>query len=242
MKLLPKAALSAAVVFSIAACDQGSGGLPRATDIPETDLQKRSYALGQNMSNSLKNADIPYDSAFFNAGFYDAADSEQRMTDEEMQAALMAMQQEAQQKQIEKQVATTAENLKLAAEHLASNATQEGVVTTESGLQYKVITEGDGNKPTANDTVTVHYEGRLVNGEIFDSSLQRGEPATFPVSGVIAGWTEALQLMPVGSKWQLTIPPELAYGERGAGGKIGPNAALIFDVELLEVQSKESAE
>lgn len=118
---------------------------------------------------------------------------------------------------------------------LAENKTREGVVTLESGLQYKILNEGSGAKPTANDTVKCHYEGRLINGQIFDSSIRRGEPAEFPVGGVIAGWVEALQLMPVGSKWQLYIPSELAYGQHGAGAAIGPNETLIFDVELLEI-------
>jgi len=122
---------------------------------------------------------------------------------------------------------------------LAANALVEGVVTTESGLQYKVVTAGEGDKPSAEDTVTVHYEGRLINGEVFDSSIERGEPATFPVGGVIAGWTEALQMMPAGSTWQLVIPPELAYGERGAGGRILPNSALVFDVELISIADTE---
>lgn len=118
---------------------------------------------------------------------------------------------------------------------LAENKTREGVVTLESGLQYKILNEGSGTKPTANDTVKCHYEGRLINGQVFDSSIRRGEPAEFPVGGVIAGWVEALQLMPVGSKWQLYIPSELAYGQHGAGAAIGPNETLIFDVELLEI-------
>lgn len=118
---------------------------------------------------------------------------------------------------------------------LAENKNNEGVVTLESGLQYKILKEGAGAKPTANDTVKCHYEGRLINGQVFDSSIRRGEPAEFPVGGVITGWVEALQLMPVGSKWQLYIPSELAYGQHGAGAAIGANETLIFDVELLEI-------
>ena len=118
---------------------------------------------------------------------------------------------------------------------LAENKKQEGVVTLPSGLQYKILQAGNGSKPKASDSVKCHYEGKLINGQIFDSSIRRGEPAVFPVSGVIAGWVEALQLMPVGSKWQLYIPSELAYGKHGAGQSIGPNETLIFDVELLEI-------
>lgn len=118
---------------------------------------------------------------------------------------------------------------------LAENKKKEGVVALGSGLQYKILKEGNGPKPKASDTVKCHYEGRLINGQIFDSSIRRGEPAEFPVNGVIAGWVEALQLMPVGSKWQLYIPSELAYGAHGAGQSIGPNETLIFDVELLSI-------
>lgn len=118
---------------------------------------------------------------------------------------------------------------------LAENAKKKGVVTLESGLQYEVITAGDGPKPTLNDKVTTHYHGTLIDGTVFDSSYDRGQPASFPVSGVIAGWTEALQLMPVGSKWRLYVPYDLAYGERGAGGAIKPYSTLIFDVELLSI-------
>ena len=233
--LLP---MTLAVVL-VSGCNPGTGGSSKATEVPETDLQKRSYALGHNMGGTLESAGIEYDQAYYNAGFSDAAEGVQRMTAEDMQAAMIAMQQDAQQKQMEKQQVALEENKKVATDYLAVNAEKEGVITTDSGLQYQIIAEGDGEKPTASDTVTVHYEGRLVDGQIFDSSLQRGEPATFPLGGVIAGWTEALQLMPVGSKWQLTIPPELGYGERGAGGKIGPNAVLIFDVELLDIKQPE---
>jgi FKBP-type peptidyl-prolyl cis-trans isomerase FklB len=118
---------------------------------------------------------------------------------------------------------------------LAKNREEEGIVTLQSGLQYKIITIGTGNKPKASDKVKCHYQGTLIDGTIFDSSLKRGQPATFPVNGVIKGWTEALQLMAVGSKWRLYIPPHLAYGEHGAGGSIGPKATLIFDVELIEI-------
>ena len=122
---------------------------------------------------------------------------------------------------------------------LAANKTKEGVVTLPSGLQYKIVTEGAGPKPTASDTVVCNYQGTLINGVEFDSSYKRGQPATFPVGRVIRGWTEALQLMPLGSKWQLFIPSDLAYGERGAGGDIGPNATLIFEVEVISIQGKQ---
>lgn len=119
---------------------------------------------------------------------------------------------------------------------LKNNAEKEGVITLESGLQYEVLKEGDGAIPKATDKVKVHYHGTLINGDVFDSSVQRGEPTSFPVTGVIKGWVEALQLMPVGSKWKLFIPSDLAYGERGAGQKIGPGTVLIFEVELLGIE------
>jgi FKBP-type peptidyl-prolyl cis-trans isomerase len=125
---------------------------------------------------------------------------------------------------------------------LAANKSKEGVITLPSGLQYKILQEGTGPKPAATDTVTVNYRGTLINGTEFDSSYKRNEPATFGVNQVIKGWTEALQLMPVGSKWQLFIPSELAYGERSPGAEIGPNSTLIFDVELLSIKDKEKSQ
>jgi len=220
----------------LSGCQQDGSSLTRAADVPSTDDQKQSYSLGQSMGGSLKAADITVDSAYFNAGFYDAMDGEQRMTQEEIQASLAALQQATQVAQTEKRNSAMQANLDASAASLADNAAQEGITVTESGLQYKVLTVGDGAIPSAEDMVSVHYEGRLFDGTVFDSSIQRGEPATFPVGGVIAGWTEALQLMPVGSKWQLFIPADLAYGENGAGNVIQPNSALVFDVELLAIQ------
>ncbi|PCJ63451.1 MAG: hypothetical protein COA79_01175 [Planctomycetota bacterium] len=127
------------------------------------------------------------------------------------------------------------ENIKEGIEFLEANAKKEGVVVLDSGLQYTIVREGSGKKPSPENQVTVHYEGKLINGEIFDSSYQRNSPATFPVTGVIPGWVEALQLMPEGSKWDLAIPSALAYGEKGAGGSIGPNATLLFTVELINI-------
>ncbi|MFT7297311.1 MAG: FKBP-type peptidyl-prolyl cis-trans isomerase FklB [Sphingobacteriales bacterium] len=131
--------------------------------------------------------------------------------------------------------AAAGKNVQAGVDFLADNSKREGVVTLPSGLQYEVMTEGDGAKPTLQDNVTTHYHGTLIDGTVFDSSVDRDEPASFPVGGVIKGWTEALQLMPVGSKWKLFVPSDLAYGERGAGGKIGPNSTLVFEVELLKI-------
>lgn len=234
-------AIAAALVV-LSACKQESGGLSRAADIPQTDDHKQSYALGQSMGNSLRQAQVEIESSYFNAGFYDAMDGEMRMPQEEMQAALVALQTKTQEAQGAKREELLVANSAKAAENLAANAKEDGIVTTESGLQYRIVTKGEGAVPAAADTVTVHYEGRLFSGTVFDSSIERGEPATFPVQGVIPGWTEALQLMPVGSKWELFIPPALAYAERGAGAVIEPNSALVFDVELLEILPKQAAE
>jgi FKBP-type peptidyl-prolyl cis-trans isomerase FklB len=135
-----------------------------------------------------------------------------------------------------KEAEAGAKNIKAGEAFLAENAKKDGVKTTASGLQYKVVKSGSGKTPGLNDTVKVHYHGTLIDGTVFDSSVDRGEPVTFPVNGVIPGWTEALQLMKVGDKWQLVIPAKLAYGENGAGGKIGPNSVLQFDVELLAIE------
>jgi FKBP-type peptidyl-prolyl cis-trans isomerase FklB len=145
------------------------------------------------------------------------------------------------QKQQEKMQQAGATNKKEGDAFLAANKTKEGVVTLPSGLQYKILTAGTGPKPTTSDSVACNYRGTLIDGKEFDSSYKRGQPATFPVAGVIKGWTEALQLMPVGSKWQLFVPSDLAYAERGSGPDIGPNATLIFEVELLSIQSKDKA-
>jgi len=245
MKLRRSAPILASAVILAAACSPQGGSLPRASDVPVSDLEKQSYALGNNMGQGLKMAKLEFDRAQFNAGFYDAIDGEQRMEDEEMQAAIVALQTAMQAKQMEAQQEQSAANKAAGEAYLASNAAVEGVTTTQSGLQYKVLQAAEGEKPTAEDVVTVHYEGRLIDGEVFDSSIQRGEPATFPLNGVIAGWTEGLQLMSVGSKWELTIPSELAYGERGAGAVIKPSSVLVFEVELLAIEApvaEESAE
>lgn len=225
--------LSTGVLFT-AGCQQETG-LQRADAVPETDVQKESYAIGRNMGMNLSQAEIEFDQAYFNAGFYDAIEGEQRMTDEEVMQALTALQQKTMAKQQAKMAESLQANLQAAEAFLAENANKEGVVALESGLQYKVITAAEGANPSAEDVVTVHYEGRLVDGTVFDSSYQRGEPTSFPLNGVISGWTEALQLMSPGEKWELYVPPALAYGERAVGEHIQPNSLLIFNVELLSI-------
>ena len=153
------------------------------------------------------------------------AGKKQLLTDQELSAALQAFQKEIQKAMVQKNK-----------DYLVENAKKEGIKVLNSGLQYKVLTAGDGASPKATDTVKTHYEGKLIDGTVFDSSIRRGQPATFPVNGVIKGWTEALQLMKVGDKWQLFVPSDLAYGSRGAGNSIGPDATLIFEVELLGIE------
>ena len=183
---------------------------------------------------------VDIDSSILVRGLRDGlAGGKTLMTDDEVRAALTALQTDLRAKREAKLQELAATNKKEGEAFLAENKTKEGVVTLPSGLQYKILSEGTGPKPTAADSVVCSYKGTLIDNSEFDSSYKRGQPATFPVTGIIKGWSEALQLMPVGSKWQLFIPPDLAYGERGGpGGGIGPNATLIFEVELMSIQPK----
>jgi FKBP-type peptidyl-prolyl cis-trans isomerase FklB len=213
---------------------------PGAVTTLTTTKEKASYAIGMNLGGGLHRQNIDVDSAALIQGLKDTLSGNKTLlTDEEARAALMQLQSEMQSKMQAKQAAEGEANKKEGDAFLAANKTKEGVVTLPSGLQYKILTQGTGPKPTATDSVVCNYKGTLINGTEFDSSYKRGEPATFPVTGVIKGWTEALQLMPVGSKWQLFIPSDLAYGPRGTpGGPIGPNATLIFEVELISIKEK----
>jgi FKBP-type peptidyl-prolyl cis-trans isomerase FklB len=212
----------------------------RATPLTlNTSKEKFSYALGMKMGANFKKQQVEVDPAILERGLKDAmAGGKTLLTDEQAQSALMEVQNEMRQKQMAKMQAEGDANKKAGEEFLAANKTKEGVVTLPSGLQYKIVSEGTGPKPTAADTVECNYRGTLIDGKEFDSSAKAGKPVTFPVSGVIKGWTEALQLMPVGSKWQLFIPSDLAYGDRGAGPDIGPGSTLIFDVELVSIKPK----
>ncbi len=206
----------------------------------KTDKDKVSYALGMNLGSNLHRDSIDIDTAIFLRALKDTlAGGKTLLTESETRAALMQLQTAVRAKQMEKMKLTGEANKKEGDSFLAANKTKEGVVTLPSGLEYKILAEGTGPKPAATDTVVCNYRGTLVNGTEFDSSYKRGQPATFPVSGVIKGWTEALQLMPVGSKWQLFLPAELAYGERGPSPEIGPNSTLVFEVELLSIQAKD---
>lgn len=197
----------------------------------ETDMQKASYAIGQQIGQNLKNQNIEFDADTLAASVAEAAQGkEPRLKPEEMQAALMKLQEGINKKQTEAAEKNAAEGKA----YLEKNKTQPGVQTTASGLQYQIVTEGKGKKPSEKDTVKVHYKGTLTNGSQFDSSYDRGQPAEFPVNAVIKGWSEALQLMKVGTKAKLFIPPELAYGPSPRPG-IPANSVLVFDVELLDI-------
>ncbi len=205
----------------------------------KTSKDKFSYALGMKMGANLHKQSVPVDANILERGLKDGlAGAKTLLTDEEAQAAIVEVQTDLRKKQQEKMQVEGAANKKEGESFLAANKGKDGVVTLPSGLQYKILKEGAGPKPTAADSVVCNYRGTLINGTEFDSSYKRGQPATFPVTGVIKGWTEALQLMPVGSKWQLFIPSDLAYGERGPAPEIGSNATLIFEVELLSIEDK----
>jgi len=196
----------------------------------QNEKEKLSYCLGANIGMSLQSQGLDdLDVKNFTEALNDVlSKAELKINAEEINNYLQAyfgkIQQEKQNKAVEE-----------GKNFLESNKKKAGVKTLESGLQYEVLTEGKGAKPKASDTVTTHYHGTLISGEVFDSSVERGQPASFPVNGVIAGWVEALQLMAVGSKWRLFVPSNLAYGERGAGQKIGPHTTLIFEVELISI-------
>ena len=207
----------------------------------KTPKEKASYAMGMNFGAGLRKQSIDIDPAILARGLRDAfSNGKTLLTEDEARAILTQLQSDLRKKQQDLAQQAGDANKKEGIAFLAANKTKDGIVTLPSGLQYKVLQAGAGPKPAPTDTVVCNYRGTLLDTTEFDSSYKRGQPATFPVNGVIKGWTEALQLMPVGSKWQLFIPAELAYGERGAGGQIGPNATLIFEVELLSIQGKDT--
>jgi FKBP-type peptidyl-prolyl cis-trans isomerase FklB len=235
--------------FAVALCLVLVAGQARAAGDVEikTEKQKLSYSIGVNtgksMKDSLKAQSVDVDPVILLKGLNDGIlDAKPQMTEDEvkkvleaLQKTLMAKQQEQQAKQQEQAKAVAEKNKKDGEAFLAANKKKEGVVTMPSGLQYKILTAGKGKSPKATDTVTVNYKGTTIDGTEFDSSYKRGKPATFPLNQVIPGWTEAVQLMKEGAKWELYIPSSLAYGERGAGANIGGNATLIFEVELLSI-------
>lgn len=237
----------AVVVLFIAACAAGvwAGEAPvpvpvpapaPAPDAPKTPKEKISYAIGVSMGSQLKDVLDDIDLNVLFGAVKDVTGGKPKMADAEIREVMQAFMKDMQAKMGDKAKKAGEKNIKDGEAFLAENGKKEGVKTTASGLQYKVIKEGEGEIPKLIDTVSTHYKGTLLDGTEFDSSYSRNEPVSFPVKGVIPGWTEALQLMKVGSKWQLFIPSKLAYGENGAGGKIGPNATLIFDIELLSIK------
>ena len=210
-----------------------------AEEAPKLEDQKDkiSYSIGMDIGNNLKRQSLEVDADMLARGVKDVmSGGETLLSGEEARETLVALQQELQEKALERRKQDAEKNKKEGEEFLAENKKKEDVVSLPSGLQYKVVHSGDGASPKITDTVETNYRGTLIDGTEFDSSYKRGQTAVFPVNGVIAGWTEVLQLMKVGDKWQIFLPPELAYGERGAG-PIGPNATLIFDVELMSIKS-----
>lgn len=222
---------------SVAAAAMIAGSLygQEKPDLKDPKL-RTSYALGTDIGSNLKRQELDLDAKALAAGISDALGGKPGLTDAEVRETLDLLRKQMMAGAEAKAKVSGEKNLKEGEAFLVANGKKDGVKTTASGLQYKVMTAGTGATPKPTDEVKVHYHGTLIDGTVFDSSVERGEPISFPVTGVIPGWVEALQLMKVGDKWQIYIPSKLAYGERGAGGKIGPNSALIFDVELLGIE------
>ncbi len=230
-------ALSLVAVFATQACADNNRDISL-----DTQQEKVSYSIGVDIGRSLTASEIDIDMDSFSQGISDGvAGDDTLLTDEEMEQTLISFQEELMAEQQAEQQAIADANAAQEDTFLSANAAREGVVVLDSGLQYSIIEEGTGISPDSNDIVSVHYQGTLPDGTVFDSSYERGEPASFPVNAVISGWTEALQLMQVGDKWELYIPSDLAYGETGTAGVIGPNQVLIFEVELLDVDQIENA-
>lgn len=234
------ALLLAPAYVLLAADDAKTDGPSDAKAAPASELKtvrdRASYGLGFRIATSIKRDGYDIDVDLLTEGFKDAfVGKNAKLTEQQIIAALQAFSQEMEGKAAERKAAVGRANAAAGDEFLAANLKKEGVKQTGSGLQYKVLKAGTGAKPSVSDTVQVHYEGRFINGTVFDSSIKRGKPATFGVNKVISGWTEALQLMPVGSRWEVYVPGNLAYGSRGSDGAIGPNTTLIFTVELLSI-------
>jgi FKBP-type peptidyl-prolyl cis-trans isomerase FklB len=227
---------SAGIVLLCTAIIVGQAKSQQETEL-KTQKDSVSYAIGLDIGKRLKQQSVEIDADLVARGIKDAdSDSTRLLTEVQAESVMNTFQHQMAAKLDSVKKGLGMKNKADGEAFLAENKKKEGVIVLPDGLQYKVLKEGNGKKPKADETVTVNYRGSLIDGTEFDSSIKRGEPSTFRVNGVIKGWTEALQLMPVGSKWQLFIPPELAYGERGAGEVIPPNSTLIFEVELLSIK------
>ena len=241
MKILIKPAVALCALVALAACQQQSPPQPAAVAL-DTPEQRLSYGVALGLGRNMANDGMTIDVDAFAAGLRDAlSGAAQKLSDEDIQAEMVAFQQRIDAEREANSQALGQANAAAATVFLTENGAREGVLTTPSGLQYEVLEAGAGASPGADDRVQVHYRGTLLDGTEFDSSYARGEPVVFGVGQVISGWTEALQLMQVGAKYKLFIPSDLAYGAGGAGDLIGPNAALIFEVELLDSPSQQAA-
>lgn len=219
----------------------GIGARAQDASALKTDKDKLSYAIGREMGEGVKSQGIDVDPNLLIQGLKDAlAGAKGLMSEEELHTVIGALQEEIKQKQMQAAEAEAADNKKKGDAFFAENTKKEGVVTLPSGLQYKILTAGQGKKPMETDTVLCNYRGTFIDGTEFDSSARAGKPVPFQLKGILPGFQEALLLMPVGSKWQIFIPSSLAYGEHGAGNVIGPNAALVFEVELVGIQGTAS--
>jgi FKBP-type peptidyl-prolyl cis-trans isomerase len=235
---MKKYVVAPALAVAFVACTTGAQ-TGKAVKL-ENEKNKVSFAIGHQIGSDFKTRGIEVDFDALTYGLREGMEGKASpISQEDTQKLFQGLQTSMRAKAESENAAKAKANVEAGKKYLEENKKKDGVKTTASGLQYKVVTEGKGPMPKATDMVSVHYKGTLIDGTEFDSSIKRGEPATFPVNGVIKGWTEALQLMPVGSKWQLVIPADIAYGERGAGPQIGPNATLLFEVELLEIKNPE---
>ncbi|MXX74541.1 MAG: FKBP-type peptidyl-prolyl cis-trans isomerase [Holophagales bacterium] len=233
--------LTAAILVLLAAApacaqEESGAGDGDAAPIAETWDEKASYALGVNIGSNLGPEDLTLDAGLLLRGFRDSLEGSEAMDSDEIDAVLRELGAKMQEHADRQRQAAMMENTAKSAAFLAEKAREEGIVKTDSGLLYREVRSGEGDSPTANQVVTVHYRGTLIDGTRFDGTYERDQPATFPIGSVIPGWAEALQLMKPGAKWEVFIPAELAYGAQGSAPAIPPAAALVFEIELLEVQ------
>lgn len=248
MKSIYKLSLVALAVIGLSACNKEEKATDVGTNVElTTEAQKEAYSVGASigryMSGHIKEQEelgLPVDRTLIVTGFTNGLNDQLKLTEEEMQTLLQGLDKKLNDKRQEQAIAISAKNIEEGKKYLEENKAKPGVVTTESGLQYEVLTPGSGEKPAAEDTVEVDYVGTLLDGKEFDSSYKRGQTIKFPLDRVIPGWTEGLQLMPVGAKYKFVIPAELAYGERD-NGTIPPNSTLIFEVELKSIEKAQAA-